>query len=128
MPLPRLRPPSRAGFSLVELLLALVLAGIGVLAAARGLALAFRLTGTAAHQVEAARLARSVAAELTGRAAGGTAPCAAVAAPPATGPGGVTVQTSTRPDSGGVELSLTLQYTGPGGPRQDTLWSFLRCR
>lgn len=127
MPAPS-SPIRPAGFSLLELLLALVLFGVGALAAARALGVAFHLTGTAVHQAEAARLATTSASGLVRQARGGSAPCGALAVAPLAGAGGVSAAAAMRPVAGGVELSVELRYTGPAGPRTDTLWSFLPCR
>ena len=117
-----------SGFSTVELLLALVLFALGALGAASTLALGLRATSTGGHMASAARLGADALGQVTAAAAHGAGSCAALPAPSLSSPGGESAVTTLRPAGRGVRVEVALRFQGGGGPRQDTLGSFVRCR
>lgn len=116
-----------SGFSLIELLLALVIFSIGALGAAGTLAWALRATTAGTHSAHAARLAVSALGAVTGPAAQG-ATCAALPAPILSGPSGEAAAVTLVPAAGGATLLTVLRYPAYVGIRTDTVWSFVRCR
>lgn len=118
---------STSGFSLVELLLALVIFAIGALGAAGTLAWAFRATTAGTHAAHAARLAVSALSAVTAPAALG-APCTALPAPSLAGPLGEAATVTLTPTAGGVTALTLLRYPAYRGLRTDTVWSFVRCQ
>lgn len=115
-----------SGFSLVELLLALVIFAIGALGAAGTLAWAFRATTAGTHAAHAARLAVTALGAVTAPAAVAR-PCAALPAPSLAGPLGEGATVTQVPATGGVTLLTLLRYPAQRGLRTDTVWSFVRC-
>ena len=118
---------STSGFSLVELLLALVIFAIGALGAAGTLAWAFRATTAGTHAAHAARLAVTALSAVTAPAALGV-PCAALPAPSLAGPLGEAATVTLAPTAGGVTALTLLRYPAYRGNRTDTVWSFVRCQ
>ena len=118
---------STSGFSLVELLLALVVFSIGALGAAGTFAWALRATSAGTHAAQVARLTATALGAVRGPAGRG-APCAALPAPSLTGPGGESATVTLAPSAGGVTLLTVLRYPAHAGIRTDTVWSFVRCQ
>jgi prepilin-type N-terminal cleavage/methylation domain-containing protein len=117
------RPSARAGFSIVEVLVALVLVTVGLLGIAGNCALAIRVTGAAARERRAAQRASDRIADLTSQ---GCALARSGSSP--TPSAGMSEQWAVGAVVNGVALvDARVSWAAPTGPRSVLLRSATLC-
>lgn len=121
---------SERGFTLIEIMLAIVVLSVGVLALVGSSAMATRMIGRGGQVSEVANAARSRAGELRRLAAATSPRCSRLAdgsagAAPALVERWVALGTAGDPSR---DVRLTLSYRVPGGSRTDTITLVLDCR
>lgn len=117
---------SRQGISLVEILVALVLLGVGVLGGLGSLALAWRTALNGDHLAASARQGALVVDSLRAGLAASGGHCGAIGAGRDSGAAGTLTWLAAPAPRG---LALTLQYRYATIPVSgDTGWSFFPCR
>jgi prepilin-type N-terminal cleavage/methylation domain-containing protein len=126
------RPPAPAthGFTLPEVMLAIVVLTVGVMALVGSSAMATRMIGRGGRATTVASLARSRAADLR-RVAAATAPrCSRLADGSAVSTDAVTERWTVLGAAGDAarDIRLTLAYRAPTGARTDTVMLSLDCR
>ena len=116
-----------SGFTLVEVLVAVILLSVGILALASGSGAVFRMLGAGKRSTKAAAVA-SERLERLRRQANATNPrCTALASGTATRPGNVT-ETWTVTGSGLTrDLQVWVRYPTSRGSTADTLFTTLAC-
>ena len=117
---PRPASTGRRGFALVEILVALMVFGVGVLALVGASGAVTRMMGDAAQQIVAATVAQSRFDRLRG------VPCSAVTSGADT-TRGVYAQWSTAPVTRGVSVTVAVRYDTPTGRKTRTFRSLLPC-
>ena len=113
-------PAAGPGFTTVELLVAIMVFAVGVLALVGASAAVTRAMGDASQQVLAATVAQSRFDRLRG------VPCGAVTSGADT-TRGVYAQWSTTPVTRGVSVTVAVRYDTPTGRRTRTFRSLLAC-
>jgi prepilin-type N-terminal cleavage/methylation domain-containing protein len=126
----RSAPTEPRGFALVEVILAIVLLTVGVMALVGSSAMATRMIGRGGRATEVAHVAGSRAEVLRRVAAGTTPRCGGLADGTAGWPGGVVERWMVLGAAGDParDVRLTLDYRVPGGNRTDTFTLSLDCR
>lgn len=122
--------PATHGFTLPEVMLAIVVLTVGVMALVGSSAMATRMIGRGGRATTIAHLARSRAADLR-RVAAATAPrCSRLADGSAVSTDGVTERWTVLGAAGDAarDIRLTLAYRAPTGARTDTVMLSLDCR
>ena len=122
--------PSSRGFTLVEVMLAILVLSVGVLALVGSSAMATRMIGRGARLTEVANQVRSRAEALRREAAATTPRCGRLADGSAGSPGPVLERWTVLGAAGDAaqDVRLTLDYRVPGGSRTDTVTLTLDCR
>jgi prepilin-type N-terminal cleavage/methylation domain-containing protein len=122
--------PPTGGFTLVELMLALVVLTVGVLALVGSSAMAGRMIGRGGRATAVAQLANGRADQLRQVAAGTSPRCAGLTDGSATSAGGVAEDWAVLgvPGDSTRDVRLRLAYRVPAGPRTDTVMLTLDCR
>jgi type IV pilus modification protein PilV len=115
-----LTPASRAGFTIVEVLVAILILSVGMLALAGTAAVVVRQTGSAARQTMAAAHAQSRFEQLR------ASPCAAMAGGADTLRGIVTAWTVT-PVVRANDVTVTVTWPVSGGTRSRSYRSLVPC-
>jgi prepilin-type N-terminal cleavage/methylation domain-containing protein len=118
---------ARAGFTIVEVLIAVMILSVGVVAMAGSSALVTRMIGRAKSDTRAAQLATQRIEMLRVIAASTNPRCTALANGAATTDNVALAWTVVAPAGGGRNLVVTATYATPGGPQVETLTTFIEC-
>jgi prepilin-type N-terminal cleavage/methylation domain-containing protein len=118
--------PGSAGFSVVEVLVAIVVIAIGLLALGGSSASVTRMLGTARPATRAAAAAERRLEELRREARSSTPPCAALA-PGSAASGGISERWETVIGPGAAVLRVIVSWEGPRGIEADTLATAVQC-
>jgi prepilin-type N-terminal cleavage/methylation domain-containing protein len=122
--------PARHGFTLVELMVAIVVLTVGVLTLVGSSAMATRMIGRGGRGIEVAMVASGRTEQLRRLAAGSTPRCGGLTDGTSRSVGGVVERWNILGAAGDParEVRLTLDYRVPAGPRTDTVTVSLDCR
>ena len=120
---------SRSGFTLVEVLIAVTVLSVGIIALAGNAAMASRMIGRGKSDTQAAQLATLKVDSLRARAYATTPRCAALVNGASAPTDHVTLSwTVTVPGSGiGRDVSVSASYQTPRGTHTEVLTTYIEC-
>ena len=116
-----------SGFTLIEVMVAVIILSVGILALASGSGAVYRMLGAGKRSTKAAAIA-SERMELLRRQANATNPrCSAVAGGSATRPGNVTETWTVAGTGSSRTVKVWVRYPTSRGTTADTLFTTLPC-